>query len=200
MTKLNDPFKSFEEMMIQCGVKWGDKTLEFQPLPQDRLIKIKSTTIYKNALKDLLENEEFCKSDEWVRYIREQLDVLDILLDETGYDPFAKDELIKNYLINEEKNIARSNGCKAASFGYRKVEEEIIIRAQNILKKPCDGRPAERYRLSSLAEEIKKQNDKLPPHEWIEIPALSTVRGYLKKALINGKLPKFLTHGKPKKW
>jgi len=214
MAKSNDSLKQFGEMVkfkddekigfpinFECKEERGLIDNIFFPKPPAHVLSnMKPAIIYIEALKALLNNKEFCESDIWVKYIKEQVELLELLLDEVAYNPFEADRFIKDHNIQEDQQKRRKSGGDAAAKSYRDVEPQIIERAKGLIKHSHDGRPADRYRLSSLAEAIKYQNKTIEKSKWIKVPEISTVKRYLKKAVERGELPLFLTLGRPKKW
>lgn len=197
----NDKVSSASNLLTDLSAKLIE-VFEIKCCRDEGLLpRIKSTQIYIETLKELLKSEDFCKSKEWVEFIKYQVEELDILLDEINYNPLKMGDYIGQFYIDDDRSINRAKAGNATALPYRKVEKDIIIKAQALINNPHDGRPANRYRITSLSETISSENNKqIGSSDWLKIPAISTVKSYLRKAVRNGELPAFLCGGKPKKW
>lgn len=153
-----------------------------------------SSVIYLKAMEALLNNEEFCRSEKWVEYLKQQIEYMGYLLDDSNFEPFQAEKLRDKDVVDLHLENQRSKGGKTSSAFYRSIEQQIISRAKTLLDKPHDGRPYRYYRTSSLADAI------ISTTKNVQLPARSSVLKYLKKAVKSGVLPEFLSQGNPGKW
>lgn len=118
-SRLFENFKSYEEQFKELK-----KNSDFN-----------SSIIYINSLKTLLKNEEFCKSQKWVTYLEEQIELMGYLLDDSFYDPHKADDIKNKYISEDALQAERKDISKRANRERHKESRAAKTRAIDFYKK-----------------------------------------------------------------
>lgn len=75
----------------------------------------KASLIYLQSLEQLLGNPEFCKSEKWVLYLKDQIKIMDYLLDDSQYNPMDAEKLREKFITEDALKTARKETSERAS-------------------------------------------------------------------------------------
>jgi hypothetical protein len=113
-------FESIDRVPID-KLTISDDLLHKLTTSDDRLQELKknndfnSSVIYLESLRSLLKNEEFCKSQKWVSYLKEQIKLMGYLLEDSFYDPHKADDIKNKYISEDVLKAERKDISKRAS-------------------------------------------------------------------------------------